>query len=123
MPIASLGAVSLDTDDPRPLAAFYRDLLELDTMFDSDAFVALRGAGILLTFQRVEHHRPATWPGADVPKQIHLELGTADLDAAEAAAVALGAERAPEQPREDAWRVLIDPAGHPFCLTTMLPET
>jgi hypothetical protein len=26
------------------------------------------------------------------------------------------------QPSPDRWRVLIDPAGHPFCLTTLIPE-
>lgn len=26
------------------------------------------------------------------------------------------------QPAPDRWRVLIDPAGHPFCITTLIPE-
>ena len=122
MPVATLGAVSLDTDEPRALAAFYRDLLELEPLFEADNFVALKGAGVLLTFQQVADHRPATWPGSEVPKQIHLELGVSDLDAAEAAALALGATKAAEQPGGDGWRVFVDPAGHPFCFTTMIPD-
>ncbi len=122
MPVATLGAVSLDADDPRALAAFYRELLGLDTFFDTDGFVALRGAGVLLTFHQVADHRPATWPDGPTPKQIHLELGTSDLEAAEAAALALGATQPAEQPGGEGWRVLVDPAGHPFCFTTLIPE-
>lgn len=33
--------------------------------------------------------------------------------------LALGATRAEVQPNPDKWRVLIDPAGHPFCITVM----
>ena len=114
--VARLAGVSLDTADPALLAEFYRQLLDLDLYLKSDDFVALRGAGILLTAQRVEGHVPADWPTGPVPKQLHLELAVDDLDAAEVSALALGASRAPEQPDPDRWRVLIDPAGHPFCL-------
>ena len=40
---------------------------------------------------------------------------TADLDAGEAAVVALGARKHEVQPGET-FRVFLDPAGHPFCL-------
>ncbi|MBY8863220.1 hypothetical protein K7711_42600 [Nocardia sp. CA2R105] len=63
---------------------------------------------------------PATvenWPGNQVPKQMHLDLFVADLDGAEQAAVGCGAVKADFQPAPDRWRVLIDPSGHPFCLT------
>jgi catechol 2,3-dioxygenase-like lactoylglutathione lyase family enzyme len=122
MPIARLGAVSLDAAEPEPLAAFYRELLGLETMWDSDDFIALRGAGTLITVQRVEDHRPVQWPAGDVPKQLHLELAVDDLDAAQAAALELGADLAAQQPSPERWRVLIDPAGHPFCLTVLIPE-
>jgi len=36
--------------------------------------------------------------------------------------VELGATTAGHQPMPRAWRVLIDPAGHPFCLTTVTPD-
>lgn len=117
-----LAGVSLDSADPKQLADFYRQLLGLELYFESDHFVALKGAGILVTTQRVEDHVPANWPSGPAPKQIHLELAVDDLDAAESAALALGATRAAEQPAPDRWRVLIDPAGHPFCITTLIPE-
>lgn len=120
--VARLSGVSLDSADPARLADFYRQLLGLEVFLEGDDFVALMGAGILITAQRVEGHVPATWPTGPVPKQLHLELAVDDLDAAEVTALALGATRATDQPVPNQWRVLIDPAGHPFCLTTLIPE-
>ncbi|MBC7301497.1 MAG: hypothetical protein H5T78_11130 [Nocardia sp.] len=37
--------------------------------------------------------------------------------ASEAAAIGCGAVKAQFQPAPDRWRVLLDPSGHPFCLT------
>lgn len=53
-----------------------------------------------------------------IPKQMHLDLAVAadGLDAAQALAVRLGARLAGQQPQPDRRRVLLDPAGHPFCL-------
>jgi hypothetical protein len=45
-----------------------------------------------------------------------------DLDAAEAIAVALGARKPEQQPCPHEYRVVIDPAGHPFCLATQIPD-
>ena len=117
-----LGAVSVDCADPAALAEFYQNMLELQVMFASDDFVALQGAGVFLTFQRVVDHKAPNWPDGAVPKQLHLELAVSDLDAQEARILALGATRAGVQPNPDSWRVLIDPAGHPFCITTLIPE-
>ena len=117
-----LGAISLDCADPPALADFYRQMLDLEEMFSTPDFVALKGAAVLLTFQRVADHRRPDWPDGPVPKQIHLELAAADLDSEEARIVGLGATKATVQPQPDNWRVLIDPAGHPFCITNLIPE-
>jgi len=53
---------------------------------------------------------------------MHLDLAVDDLDQAEAEALRLGARPAAEQPAPDRWRVLLDPAGHPFCLSTQIPD-
>jgi hypothetical protein len=121
-PLARLAAVSLDCPDPSKLAAFYSQLLELEIMVESDDFVALQSAGVFLTMQRVANHRQPEWPDGDVPKQLHLELSVSDLEAAEAFAIGLGATKAASQPSPERWRVLIDPVGHPFCITTLIPE-
>jgi catechol 2,3-dioxygenase-like lactoylglutathione lyase family enzyme len=121
-PKIRLGAVSLDAADAKALATFYRDLLGLEVMFESDDFVALKGASTLITTQRIDDYREPDWPGNEVPKQVHLELGADDLDAAEAFAVSVGARTTPPQEGADRFRVLLDPAGHPFCLTTLIPD-
>jgi len=36
--------------------------------------------------------------------------------------VAVKTDRAAEQPAPDRWRVLLDSAGHPFCLSTQIPD-
>ena len=46
---------------------------------------------------------------------MHLDFQVDDLDAAVAHAVDLGAQEAQYQPQDDV-RVMLDPAGHPFCL-------
>ncbi len=117
-----VGAVSVDCPDPAALGEFYKNVLDLQVMFSSDEFVALQGAGVLLTFQRVADHRPPTWPDGAVPKQLHLELAVSDLDGQEARILALGATKAAVQPNPENWRVLIDPVGHPFCITNLIPE-
>jgi Glyoxalase-like domain len=120
--IARLGAVSLDAAEPAVVAGFYRELLGLETYFESPDFVALKGAAVLLTVQRVADHREPDWPTGPVPKQVHLELAGDDLDEAEKAALEVGARKAAVQPAPDRFRVLIDPAGHPFCLSVLIPE-
>ncbi|MGC7193868.1 VOC family protein [Mycobacteroides abscessus subsp. abscessus] len=119
---ARLGAISIDCADPAALAQFYRQVLDLEVLFESEQFVALKGAAVLLTFQRVADHQPPQWPDGSVPKQLHLELAASDLDAEEARILGLGATKAEVQPNPSGWRVLVDPAGHPFCITNMIPE-
>ncbi|MFF5933834.1 VOC family protein [Streptomyces sp. NPDC012508] len=118
-PLMKLSAVTLDCADPRALAAFYQQAtgLELHPKSD-DAFAGVAGAdGLLIGFQRVDGYRAPVWPGHDVPQQFHLDFTVDDLDEAERLLLNLGATKPEFQPNER-WRVLIDPAGHPFCLTT-----
>ena len=57
---------------------------------------------------------------ATPPKQFHLDLSVDDLDAAETGRARRWARtKAEHQPEPDRWRVFLDPAGHPFCITNM----
>jgi catechol 2,3-dioxygenase-like lactoylglutathione lyase family enzyme len=116
-PVARLQVVALDCADPVALAAFYSAVLGAPVEHTDADWVQLAptDGGSPLAFQRVEDHRPPRWPGAEHPQQLHLDLEVADLDAGEAAVVALGARRHEVQPGET-FRVFLDPAGHPFCL-------
>jgi len=120
--IGRLGAISLDTDEPETLASFYQDLLGYDVVFTTEDFIALKGSGSGISVQRVADYVAPDWPGTSVPKQIHLEIAVKDLEDAESAALAIGATKSSFQPNPDTWRVLLDPAGHPFCITTMIPD-
>jgi hypothetical protein len=85
---------------------------------EADDWATLRGgAGAGIAFQRASDYVPPSWPDGDIPQQSHLDLEVVDLDAAEAAVLALGATDTgmPEGPRSS-FRVFLDPAGHPFCL-------
>lgn|SRR5437764_13567222 len=114
---ASLAMVTLDCADPGPVSAFYAALLGLEVAYQDDNAVMLRGgAGPALGFGRVEDYQPPAWPNPNGSKQFHLDLAVADIAAAEDRCLELGATRADPQPG-DTWRVLLDPAGHPFCLT------
>lgn len=117
------GGVSLDCDDPKRLATFWCELLGGEVAFDSDDFVAVKlPDGNWLTAVREPDYEPPTWPEAARPKQLHLELRVKDLDASQEEALSKGARLASDQPRPESWRVLLDPAGHPFCITTLIPE-
>ncbi|MGW2271004.1 VOC family protein [Streptomyces yangpuensis] len=118
-PRLMLTAITLDCADPEALAAFYGRATGLDPHPASDGeFAGLVGeGGLFIGFQRVDDHRPPSWPGGAVPQQAHFDFEVDDLDAAEALLLELGAGRPEHQPGGDRWRVFTDPAGHPFCLT------
>lgn len=122
MAIARIGSIALDCAEPAALAAFWAELLGGEIAFTSDAFVAVKTDRVWLATVLVEDYRPPSWPDSNAPKQMHIDLAVDDLDQAEAEAVRLGATRAADQPSPDRWRVLFDPAGHPFCVSTQIPE-
>ncbi len=117
-----LASIALDCADPGPLSRFWADLLGGQVAFSNDDFAAVKADRMWLAATRVEQYVPPTWPEGPVPKQLHLDLAVDDLDEAEERAVSLGAVRAQTQPAPDRYVVLLDPAGHPFCLSTQIPE-
>ncbi|WP_197376268.1 VOC family protein [Mycolicibacterium baixiangningiae] len=123
-PVGSLASISIDCPDPDSLAPFYRDLLGLEEVFATPdrGLIALSGAGPMVTLMRVDTYVAPSWPDGPQHKQMHLDVAVDDLDTAVAAAVALGATEAGFQPAGQAWRVLLDPVGHPFCLSTVRPD-
>jgi len=118
-PRTTLTGTVLDAPDPRALADFYRRLLGWTVVADEPGWVKLAspegGAG--LAFQAETAYTRPTWPATAGAQQmmLHLDIEVDDLDAAVTYAVELGATQSPHQPQPDV-RVLLDPAGHPFCL-------
>lgn len=120
-PAIRYSAVTFDCSDPAELARFYGDALGLPVVYSSDDFILLGQEGSAgLGFCRLADYQRPTWPDPFREKQAHIELGVDDLDAARIRLLALGAVEPAAQPQPDRWRVLLDPAGHPFCISTLV---
>jgi len=117
-----LETVNIDCSDPGAMAEFYGRLLGWGITHRDDDFILMRDprGSTGLSFQAREDYRPPVWPEKpdSQEKMIHLDIRVDDLDAAVAHALASGGRLAEYQGREDL-RVMLDPAGHPFCLFTV----
>jgi hypothetical protein len=117
--------VVLDTPDPLGLARFYVALLDWEIGSVEDTWVTVRPPdGVAyLGFHLNARHVPPVWPSTpeSPQQQLHLDFEVQDLTAAVASATELGATPADVQPQDDV-RVMLDPAGHPFCLYLGSPE-
>jgi len=115
-------SVVLGAPDAGELAAFYERLLGWTRVDDEPGWVKLRGTGggTALAFQTEDGYVRPVWPGEPGAQQqmAHLDIGADDLGAAIGWAVRNGATEAAFQPQDDV-RVMLDPAGHPFCLFAM----
>jgi catechol 2,3-dioxygenase-like lactoylglutathione lyase family enzyme len=115
----TLSGIVLDSPDAQELAGFYRRLLGWEAAQDDPGWVVLAapGGGAGLSFQSEPRYVRPVWPSTTTHQQmmVHLDIGVDDLEAAAAHAAAAGAVPAEFQPQEHV-RVLLDPAGHPFCL-------
>ena len=115
---ARLVGISLDCPDPQRLADFYRARSVAASCGRRKSSVGIEVPGAVLVAQQVDGYVLPAWPGTSI---VHLDLTADDLGAAAERAIALGATL-PDQP-DPRWRVLLDPAGHPFCLTPFTPES
>ncbi|MCX4825947.1 VOC family protein [Streptomyces sp. NBC_01142] len=111
--------VVLESPDPLALAHFYSELLGWEiTKEDSDGAAVAPPEGVgYIAFQFSGGYVPPVWP-AQVNVQrvtMHLDFEVVDLQAAVAHALELGARESEHQPQNNV-RVMLDPAGHPFCL-------
>ncbi len=130
-----LRAVVLDATDGRAVAEFWRELLGFSYRPGDEApapgqpdpqgedWLVLRdGDGqARLAVQRVAELPASTWPEAEVPQQLHLDLTVGDVEALAVQrdrALALGATvlRDRSTDPEEPLYVFADPAGHPFCI-------
>ena len=120
--IGELSGMALDCPDPAALAGFYSELTGLPVVYTSPDWCSIGervDAGFHLSFQRAPQYRPPTWPDPHSSMQAHLHVRVPDLEAAERAAVELGAKVLHQE--EDNFRVMADPAGHVFCLCPVRP--
>jgi predicted enzyme related to lactoylglutathione lyase len=120
-PVTELIAVTIDSADAARLARFYADLTggEVTGDYPEYGYASASVHGTTFNFQTVADYARPEWPGQERPQQFHLDFRVPDLEAATEHAVGLGATVAETQPAESvggAWRIMLDPDGHPFCL-------
>ncbi|CRZ34795.1 hypothetical protein DFR55_12510 [Herbinix hemicellulosilytica] len=117
---------TIDCKEPHELAKFYAKLMNWETnAFDENwAYVYAPGTkqGVYpcLLFQKNPEYVPPVWPEEPEKQQqmAHLDFAVDDLEKAVQHAIECGAKKADKQ-YSDEWTVMIDPAGHPFCLCKM----
>lgn len=117
--------VVLDSGNAGELSAFYERLLGW-TRFEGEEFITLAnveqsGFPTWITFQQVDDYVPPVWPAtADWQQQMaHLDFHVQNVEEGVQHALACGATLSETQTEED-WRVLLDPAGHPFCILPVM---
>ena len=126
-----LGAIVLDSGDPEALAGFYSRLLGWKRErhdFEDEIWYVVKsehGVGTPLVFQQADGYRRPQWPDEPGAQQqmLHLDFYvTAEKYKGEVEhAVACGATVSTVQ-LSASWTVLLDPAGHPFCVIPLPME-
>lgn len=114
-PVATLAMVTLDAPNAAVLGEFYSSVLGWPIAFSDENYAMLTGPSHALGIGTIPDYQRPSWPD-DGRKQFHLDLAADDIHAAAGRCVELGATRAEPQPGET-WVVLLDPAGHPFCIS------
>ncbi len=112
----------VDCKDPQELAKFYTELLGWEIPFHNEEYTVIappgtaQGAYPGITFQLKPDYTPPVWPDKPGVQQqmAHMDFAVNDLEKAMKHALQCGAAIANEQ-FSDGWKVMLDPAGHPFC--------
>jgi predicted enzyme related to lactoylglutathione lyase len=111
----NMGGITIDCAEPRKLAEFWTQALDLEVAFDADGFfIYLRSPANpsqpMLGLQKV----PETKAGKN---RVHLDFSTNDPDGEVARLVALGAVAGEKHEVPGlTWTVLCDPEGNEFCV-------
>ncbi len=114
----------IDCADADQLADFYSRVLGWEVAAsDGHGWAQLRDpdGGVGINIQAESWYRRPTWPEtADTQhKMMHLEIEVDDLTGAIDAVIGAGgtiADHQPDDRDQSRIRVMLDPAGHPFCL-------
>jgi predicted enzyme related to lactoylglutathione lyase len=115
-----MGGVTIDSEHAGRLADFYAKLFGWEKFYKSEEFAAIRSPDKSQTigFQTVDDYSPPVWPW-ETGKQaqmMHLDVTAEDVRAGIAHALECGAVIAPKQYDDGVAKVMLDPAGHPFCV-------
>ncbi|HUR77069.1 MAG TPA: VOC family protein [Acidimicrobiales bacterium] len=124
----------LDARDAVELAHFYAALLDWTIKDEATgdggswALIEAPSGELKMEFQGADDYVPPVWPNAAGEQQMmmHIDIAVEVLGGDEDPrprffalvdhAVSLGARVAEHQPQSNSFTVMLDPAGHPFCL-------
>lgn len=117
---------TIDCKQPHELAKFYSALLDWEMMSIDEEWACVypkganQGTYPCILFQQNSEYKPPVWPAKPESQQqmAHMDFAVNDLEKSVQYAINCGAKVADEQ-FSDNWRVMFDPAGHPFCLCQM----
>jgi len=115
-----LGAIVIDSNISNQLADFYKNLLKWEKIvYDADWIIvqSKNGEGTPLVFQHNDNYQRPEWPEQEFKQQqmLHLDFYVDNVEASVSHALSCGAIKSEKQFSKD-WQVLLDPAGHPFCI-------
>jgi hypothetical protein len=109
--------MTVDCPEPNVMADFYAALLGGTVTRRIAGEANVDAGGKLINFRATREYRPPTWPSPEVPMHAHFEYVVEDPHAAAQQLLPLGASLAVHQdPENPNLLVMLDPAGHPFCL-------
>lgn len=114
--IGKLHGTVVDCKDPVRLSKFYAEILGY-TVVQSEADWSVIGISEELpgiAFQQIPNYMAPTWPGGEIPIQIHFDIRVEEFEAAIAEIESLGGSLLSKS-SETFW-VCSDPEGHPFCI-------
>ena len=116
----SIIGFAYDCKNADALADFYANLLGWKKTISGGGWAGIHSPqGIIIAFQTVEEYIPPVWPWESGKQQqmAHIDFKVENLTEAVEYALKCCATKAKEQ-FFDTSTVMIDPEGHPFCLST-----
>jgi TRAP-type mannitol/chloroaromatic compound transport system substrate-binding protein len=119
--VSSIIGIAFDCANADVLADFYVSLTGWKKEISSAEWAGIRTPeGILLVFQTVEEYEKPVWPWENGKQQqmAHIDYKVKNLEDAVKHALKCGAKKAEVQYFNTS-TVMLDPAGHPFCLSTV----
>jgi hypothetical protein len=110
-------AMTVDCPEPNVMADFYAALLGGTVTRRPSGEAKVETSGRIIYFRVAPDYRPPTWPSPEVPLHSHFDYVVEDPAAAAQHLLRLGGSLAAHQdPSDPHVLVMLDPAGHPFCL-------
>ncbi len=120
------GAIVLDSNDSENLSDFYSNLLGWNKRRIDEEWIVVEQQdkkALHLLFQELREYQRPVWPAEEGHQQqmVHLDFYVDNLEQSVDHAVTCGAVISEVQ-FSHMWRVMLDPAGHPFCLVSVGPS-